>query len=314
MTWLSLLIFIVSYSLLTVIFALLFRGKVQEPLKQLNQAISNLTDQTNQVVLDYQGPIEFTSIADNFNRVSRNLRQSQLRQQELQAEKQKMLADISHDLKTPITVIQGYTKAIKDGKVPKEEQAQYLQTIYQKTEKLTSLIDSFYQFSKIEHPDFELDRKQTDLAEFIRHYLAQHYAEFEISGYHLDATIPETRISYAFDQAQFSRVLDNLFANFFKYNPPTSTLYLTLEEQNHTITLVVADDGSGISQEVSNQLFQPFVTGDNSRSNQAGTGLGLAIAQQIITKHGGSIHLQQPPSPPYKTAFIIQLPKPPTHL
>lgn len=306
---LSGLVILAFYVLIALLFAIWLNRKVRLPLNRLRQAINSLTDRQQSQVLDYQGPSEFVDIIEDFNRVSQQLRLSEEESQRLQAEKQEMLANISHDLKTPITVIKGYSEAMRDGLIKPEQQDRYLEAISQKSRKLTHLIDSFHNYSKIDHPDFALQLERLDICLFLQNYLDQHRQEFEDRGYRLKLSLPhEEGIFCPIDSEQFERVLDNLLANFFRHSPEATTLFVGLESQGGDIDLVVADDGGGINPEQADQLFQPFVTGDKARPSKAGSGLGLAIVQRIIDKHGGSIRLEQPPRAPYKTVFVISLP------
>ncbi|MGT2929527.1 sensor histidine kinase [Streptococcus dentasini] len=306
---LSVLAILSFYVLIALLFAIWLNRKVRMPLNRLRQAINNLTDRSQSQVLDYQGPSEFVEIIEDFNQVSDSLRRSEEESQRLQAEKQEMLANISHDLKTPITVIKGYSEAMRDGLIKPEQQDRYLEAISQKSRKLTHLIDSFHNYSKIDHPDFALQLERLDICLFLQNYLDQHRQEFELKGYRLKLSLPrEEGIFCHIDSEQFERVLDNLLANFFRHSPEATTLFVGLESHGGDIDLVVADDGVGINPEQADQLFQAFVTGDKARPSKAGSGLGLAIVQRIIDEHGGSIRLEQPPRAPYKTVFVISLP------
>lgn len=304
----GLFVFILVYLVLSFLFALRMRRKIYRPLTLLRQAIKGLTDKSNQQVVDYQGPAEFMEIVTDFNQVAQDLYQSEAERQKLQAERRRMLADISHDLKTPITVIQGYAKAVRDGLVSPSKQELYLDTIYQKSEKLNELIRSFHDYSKIEHPDFSLTLATVNLCELLRLYMVGHYAEFDLAGFHLVIDIPVEPIELELDRQQFERVLDNLLANFFTHNPKGSTLFVKLSQQAGAVELILADDGLGIPSDKAQNLFSPFVTGDEARGSQSGSGLGLAIVKKIVEAQGGRISLQYPAQPPYKTAFVITFP------
>ena len=195
-------------------------------------------------------------------------------------EKQRMLADISHDLKTPITVIQGYAKAVSDGLTDKETEKQYLKTIFTKTENLTEMINTFYDYSKLEHPEFSLVREKQDLAEFVREYLADKYNEIDLQGFTLEVEIPEEVMEYSFDGVQLKRVFDNIFSNAFKHNKPGTVIYFTLQQTDKTIRMEIGDNGTGIPKEIQENLFEPFTVGDDSRNNKQGSGLGLAVAKK----------------------------------
>lgn len=301
-------IFLTIYITLLIVFVFFFRRKVNRPLKLLDQAISSLAQGQSDSRVNYEGPKEFVDICNSFNTMADQLRVSELKRKTLEEEKQKMLADISHDLKTPITVIQGYSKAIVDGLVEGDKQTKYLETIYSKSSILNQLINSFYEYSKIQHPQFQLHKQALDFCEFARSYIASAYNEFEIAGYGLEVLIPEESINVEIDPAIFTRSLDNLLGNFLKYNPPGTTLLFEITKSDEELICYIADDGVGLPIEKSQSLFAPFVTGNEARSNGQGSGLGLAIVAQIIKEHGGTIDLIQPRCANYKTEFRIVLP------
>ena len=224
-------------------------------------------------------------------------------------EKQKMLADISHDLKTPITVIRGYAKAVSDGLTDPETEKQYLNTIFIKTENLTEMINTFYEYSKLEHPEFRLVKEKQDLAEFVREYLADKYDEIELMGFELEVEIPEEIVEYSFDGVQLRRVFDNIISNAFKHNPSGTTIYVTFWQTERSIRMEIGDNGVGIPEEIRENLFEPFTVGDDSRNNKQGSGLGLAVARKIVELHGGALFLEKAENPAISTLFVIKLMK-----
>jgi hypothetical protein len=155
--------FILLYCILIGAFIFWLNRKVKKPLRMLHTALVSFSKGERQLYLNYKGPREFEEICDSFNEMSQMLYNSEHERVKLQEEQQKMLADISHDLKTPITVIQGYAKAVSDGLVPPENQAQYLTTISQKADVLNDLINTFYEYSKMEHPDYQLTLEVCDI-------------------------------------------------------------------------------------------------------------------------------------------------------
>ena len=224
----------------------------------------------------------------------------------LEADKQRMLAGLSHDLKTPITIIQGFTKAIKDGLVSEEDKQKYLQIILTKSNQMAELINQFYEYNKLEHPDFALDKKPCDVAELARTFLANIYDEFEVQGYILDAQICEEPLVCNVDKGQLLRVFENLTGNFFKYTPQGSTLRFGVEREGNKARISLADNGPGINEESKADVFEAFVVGEKSRNKQ-GSGLGLAVCKKIVTMHGGNIELAKEPIENFTTEFVVTL-------
>jgi signal transduction histidine kinase len=308
--------FIIFISLLLVlyitcinVFVLLLNKKVKKPLSKLEDAMQAFANGERNQIIMYKGPSEFVKICDSFNVMADELKKSEEAQKRLAAEKQKMLADISHDLKTPITNIQGYAKALSDGIIPKDDYDKYLKIIYQKSNTLTELINIFYEYSKIEHPDFKMIMAEESLSEFLRTYIADKYEHICDLGFELEILIPEDKMYYSFDTIQLQRALDNIISNALKHNPSGAVINITLEEQAEYYKINIADNGMGISDEIAKNIFEPFVVGDESRNSKQGSGLGLAITKKIIEKHGGNIRIIPSSETKFKTEFEILLPR-----
>ena len=298
--------FLLVYIALLLLFSLWVSVRVKKPLKLLNQAMNDISSGNRGKVLEYRGPKEFVEICENFNEMSKALYVAEQENQRLQEEKQKMIADISHDLKTPITVIKGYAGAICDGLATPEEQRRYLDTIYQRSEELTELIDEFHEYAKIDHPDNTFSFEKVDLCEFTREYFAERYNEFDIEGYEIEIEIPEEKVMVNLDRKKFRRVYDNITGNFFKYNQAGRTFYCTIKTESGCVIIDLADNGIGIPPGIQEAVFEPFVVGEKSR-NQSGSGLGLPLAKKIVAAHAGTIELVKIPKQNIGTEFVIRL-------
>lgn len=311
------LLLIPLYILAIISFLLWMNRKIKEPLVALNNAVDQLASGGNVRLGEMKGPWEIRMIGSNMDRMADMLAESEADRKKLDDERQRLLADISHDLKTPITVISGYAKAIRDGKVPAEKVNSYLELIDSKSEELNKLVNSFHEYSKVEHPEFTLSPEETDLCEFMRGYLAERYDEITISGFSLNAMIPETAVWCNLDKYQMRRALDNILYNSIKHNGLGTVIAVGVaeleeaeEDKPGRVKILLADNGIGISKEEGESIFEPFVMGDKSRSG-GGSGLGLAITRRIVSAHGGTIRLCESRPDSFSTEFEIILP---THM
>ncbi|MDU4891827.1 MAG: HAMP domain-containing sensor histidine kinase [Clostridium sp.] len=305
----SIRIFIVVYIVCIILFVMLLRKKVKKPLKKLEDAMYSLAEGKSKSLIEYRGPKEFVQICDAFNIMVNKLENSEIEKDRLSNDKQRILSDISHDLKTPITTIQGYSKALVDGVISKNDLDKYLNIIYAKSTRLNDLINMFYEYSKLEHPDFQLVFNEVDLSECIRSYLAVKYEDLLDAGFDLEVNIPDEVLLCNIDKVQFLRILDNLLGNSVKHNPKGTTIYFELIRENDNYKIIVADNGVGISEEISKNIFDAFTVGDESRTNKEGSGLGLAIVKKIVEMHKGTIQLKINNDAEYVTVFEITLPK-----
>ena len=287
--------------------------KIKNPLVELNRIIERRTGGNNVSAGELEGPWEIRQIGRTFDRMTERLEASERERRRLDQERQKMLAAISHDLKTPITVISGYTKAICDGRVPKEELEKYLNRIDAKSSELNDLINSFHEFSKVEHPDFSLHTEKTEVCEFLRSYLAERYDEIEFHGYILDAMVPDNcRIYSMIDGYHMKRAMDNILYNTLQHNRKGTSLAVGVKMAEHGpdegpyVQIFMADNGTGVSEELKTSIFEPFVRGSESRTGK-GSGLGLSISRNIVRAHGGELQLGDAAPDGYSTAFEILL-------
>ena len=311
LTKIDFVVFGIAYIILVVIFVFVLRSKFYEPLEKLNKAMELLAEGKRKKPIDYSGPREFVDICDRFNIMVSKLEDSENQRKKLMNDKERMMADISHDLKTPITSIQGYAKALSDGIIADEDKDKYIKIIYEKSKKLTELINIFHEYSKLEHPDFNLIFEKVDLSEYLRAYIALKYEDIVESGFNIEVDIPEEEMEIKIDKVQLQRVFDNILGNSIKHNEKGTNIYVSLKEKNDIYEIIIADDGKGISKDIANNIFEAFTVGDESRNSKQGSGLGLAIAKTIVDLHGGTIELEPESLKKFSTQFKIILKKNP---
>lgn len=311
LTKIDFVVFGIAYIILVVIFVFVLRSKFYEPLEKLNKAMELLTEGKRKKPVDYSGPREFVDICDRFNIMVSKLEDSENQRKKLMNDKERMMADISHDLKTPITSIQGYAKALSDGIIVDEDKDKYIKIIYEKSKKLTELINIFHEYSKLEHPDFNLIFEKVDLSEYLRAYIALKYEDIVESGFNIEVDIPEEEMEIKIDKVQLQRVFDNILGNSIKHNEKGTNIYVSLKEKNDIYEIIISDDGKGISKDIANNIFEAFTVGDESRNSKQGSGLGLAIAKTIVDLHGGTIELEPESLKKFSTQFKIILKKNP---
>lgn len=217
-----------------------------------------------------------------------------------------LLSDIAHDIKTPITTVVGYAKALSDNMVKEEEKKkEYLQAIYTKSMRMDELITLLFEYVQLDSDGFALHKEKTDLGELIRENIALLYSEFEEKDMEVKIDIPEGEFPCEVDKVQMSRALTNILTNSVKYNDRGTKVLISLNEQ---YKLRIADNGVMIDDELAEHIFEPFARGDKARSTRGGSGLGLSICARIIHMHGGDIQLERQCKDGYTKAFQVTLP------
>ncbi|WP_226666356.1 sensor histidine kinase [Metabacillus litoralis] len=252
--------------------------------------------------------LNYKNLSEDLKRLADELQQKNKEMTLLEESKKRMLADLSHDLRTPMTTIQGYSRALYEDLIDNEEQTKkYLKYIYDKSIRVTTLIDELFMFSKLDNPDFKMYKEKLDICEFFREIIVEYYDVFAEKEMELEIKIPSTKIFYQFDQKLLYRAISNILENTLKYNPEQTIVYISLNQSQQSTLIEIGDNGIGINDEVAKTLFDPFTRGDKNRLNDGGSGLGLTISKKIIENHNGKLILETKPSRG-KTNFKIVLP------
>ena len=221
-------------------------------------------------------------------------------------ERNMLYSCIAHDLKTPMTSVQGFATALKEGKVKPEEQAEIYDIIYNKSCYMNELLDTMFTFSKLNTDEYVLSRREMDVCALMRETMALYYDEFEARDMNLDIDIPEESIACNIDEKEIKRAVSNLLVNAYKHNEKGANILVRVSVQGDMVRIIVADNGDVINKEVVTTIFEPFAKGDESRSGGKGTGLGLAISNLIVEKHRGRLYIDDSIEG-YTKGFVICL-------
>ena len=226
--------------------------------------------------------------------VEKNERQEEELREKYERARNLMLSDIAHDLRTPITTIGGYAKALNDGLVTSDEKrTEYLDAIQNKAERMSDLINLLFDYVRLDSENFSLRMENTDVSELLRENAAMLYADVEEKQMEFEIQIPEEPVFLNIDRLQFSRVVVNLINNALKHNEAKTTITLEMKQEKNHIQIIIKDNGKMITPLIADHIFEPFVVADASRDSKGGSGLGLSIAKKIVEMHGGTIELIQ---------------------
>ena len=292
------------------IFGVKIIKRISKELKKLDAALEHFSRSAvaNNEISEINSDIkEFNNICTSYNRLVEKLKESEDERMQLELEQRRMIADISHDIRTPITVMQGYAKAISDNMVDEETKQKYLESICRKSEKVSELVNTLHEYSKLEHPEFDFNMEEGDICEYFRSYLAMKYQDLELAGIQLEADIPEKKMLLRFDSKQLSRVFENLITNSVRHNAAGTVIFTEIEDTDSDIIIRIGDNGKGIPKELRETIFKPFVVGNKSRTGAKSSGLGLAISRKIVEAHNGTIALIDDESGRMNTLYEIVL-------
>lgn len=221
---------------------------------------------------------------------------------------QQMLSNISHDLKTPLTVIKGMSELIDfEHKTIADNQALLLK-IQSKVEDVQMMIERFFDLNKIESADYSLTMQEHNMTELCRKILLGFYDVFEKENIKLDIDFPGNNIFVIGDEAALSRVFQNLLSNALKYGHAGKVIGCRIKERKDEVAIIIWDKGKGIDEKYYHQIFERLFTLEDSRNkNYSGSGIGLTITKRLVEKHHGTISVSSIPN--QYTEFVVTLPK-----
>lgn len=265
-----------------------------ESLEQLQAYTEELTHGDYEKRMERRLAGEFGMLQNKFYELAERLHEKTEENKRMAAQRKEMILDLSHDLKNPLMSIRGYSEIlISKDSVEDYQSKQYLRAIKQNSERANRILKGVFQLAYLESGALVLEKKETDLCEFVRLSLAESLEEIQLAGIELKCDIPEEEYWLKLDEMQFRRVWDNLIGNAIKYNKPGSLIKVSLNKKENEISLEIADNGSGMTKGEADKVFEPFVRNDKARNSKTGgSGLGLAIAKKIVEAHGGTIRLE----------------------
>lgn len=232
-----------------------------------------------------------------------------VKQHQEKEKNKKMLANISHDLKTPLTVIAGYSeillKKVETRNLPLLKAR--LQKIDRQTSLLSAEITKFFDLAKIESGDFFVAEDTIDIVEICRDGLLDHYDIITDKGITIELSLPDQQIWINGDSHSFKRILDNLLSNAIRYGGIGGYLGVEVKQGAEDVRITISDKGPGVLEENREKIFDRLFTQNDSRNkNYQGSGLGLTITKHLTELMDGTIEVY---SKPYiRTSFILQFP------
>lgn len=261
-------------------------------LKHLKKQAQNIAGKDFSTEIETKGPIEFQELGQAFNDMSRNLQDTFQSLDESEQEKRMMIAQLSHDIKTPITSIQVTVEGILDGVIKEEERIHYLTTIGRQTERLNKLVEELDVLTLNAQPQDKADEEVEDV--FLDQLLIESMSEFQLQieqeerDVYIQVKPESAKIKSHYNK--LSRILVNLLNNAFKYSEPGTRIEVLAQLTEEELTISVKDEGQGILPEDLEKIFNRLYRVETSRNMKTGGhGLGLAIARELAHQLGGEI-------------------------
>lgn len=239
---------------------------------------------------------EIRDIARRFNAMTHDLAH-------IETLRTDFVANVSHEFKTPLAAIEGYATLLQNPSLSQEKQALYVGKILESSQKLSTLSSDILMLSKLENQEIVIGTTEFRLDEQLRRCILQLEAKWSAKEIEFDMDLPKQM--YTGNEALLERVWSNILDNAVKYSPQQGSIHIRIDKESSSLSIRIADEGDGMSEEVQKHIFEKFYQGDSSRKSE-GNGLGLSLVKRIVELCHGSITVQS--TPHQGAAFTVSLP------
>lgn len=284
--------------------------KASNDLKYIHNKLSRImTEGSHERLLVFSTDVELRNVLIDLNRLLDINHKASIELVKLEKSMRNMLANISHDLKTPLTVVLGYIETIQqDEHMPAEERERMLKTIHQKAYEVIHLMEKFFDLAKLESGDREITLSRIEAGEACRRNILSFYNILNAKGSQVEIEIPDEPVYFMGNAEALERILNNLLSNAITYGDAGGILGLKLYSDENTVYIDIWDRGKGISEVHQDKVFERLYTLEDSRNRAyQGSGLGLTITKRLTEQMNGTISLV---SQPYvKTVFTLSFRK-----
>lgn len=268
-------------------------SSILRPLDELRHATQKIKDGDLNFTLESENDDEIGQLTEDFEEMRLRLKESQEEKMRSERESKELISNIAHDLKTPITAIQGYSEGLLDGVASSPEMMEkYIKTIYNKANDMSRLIDELTYYSKIDTNKIPYNYKKLNVREYFDDCAEEIGIDMESKGidFTYDNTVGEDVLVIA-DPEQLRKVINNIIGNSVKYmNKPKGHINISVSDIGDFIQCDLSDNGCGVAKQDLTRIFERFFRTDQSRnSTRGGSGIGLSIVKKIIEDHGGRI-------------------------
>ena len=283
-----------------------FRTGIQKKIQKISEKLKEITDtNSSERVMVFTENKELMELAAQINRLLENHLKVKADCCRSEIASKKMLSNISHDIKTPMTVILGYLEIMRTNGTSTDEM---LGKIEQKAKNVMELINQFFTLAKLESGDMDIELSRIDVCEVCRESILDFYGILTNKNFQVDIDIPETSVYVHGNKEAIQRILFNLISNVIRYGADGKYLGISLRTDKNAVFIDVIDRGKGIDQNFAASVFDRLFTMEDSRNrNIQGNGLGLTISKNLALQLGGDIILDSTPN--VKTIFSVKLKK-----
>lgn len=271
------------------IFLVLVNKKVKY-IKFLTKEVKVIKDNGFGKTIEIKGKDELAELCESINNMSLELREKIDNEKIIEKNKNELITNVSHDLRTPLTSIIGYVDLLKkNGFKDKKKFDSYIGVIDERTKSLNKLINELFEFTKLNSHDIKLNYSNVEIGSLIEQLVGEYIPIFNKEGLEIYKDIVDKDVFINVDIEKIVRVLENLLTNAKKYSIKNTKVLVRMFEENDYVVISVANNAENISRGDLYNIFERFYKVDKSRKEQDSTGLGLSIVKRIVELHNGDI-------------------------
>lgn len=276
---------------------------LRKSLKDLLLVLKDIKNGDNRKVFTSKKGI-VSEIGFEINDLVFEYREEITKQNRLEQANKELVTSLSHDVRTPLTSLLGYLDALESGIVVGEEKEQYIKTARKKAYDLKKLVDTLFDWFKIDSKEMQLAMEKTDINELTREILIDWIPLFTKKGIEPKAKIPEAEYIVRVDKSAYTRIVSNIIQNAVEHGA-ASCIDIIVESENGMVKIIISNNGVEINEDKLSHIFDRLYKGDSARGRR-GSGLGLFIAKELTKLQGGDISVESKKGG--NTSFIITLP------
>jgi signal transduction histidine kinase len=310
---LSLLLTMLTFAAaLSVGFSLLCARPLASRIERVRTGTARIAGGQLESEVPVEGHDEVASLADDFNRMARALKEAAEREREMEKTRRDLVAAVSHDLRTPLASTRALIEAVADGvAVDPQTERRYLSSASRELAHLSRLVDDLFELARIDAGELQLTLEEASLHDLISDTISSFQPRAEQQGVRLEGEIVGDLDPVLANPPRLQRVLHNLLSNALRHTPADGTVTLRASRAGEEAQVEVSDTGEGIATEDLPRVFERSFRGEHSRTrpekdDAPGAGLGLAIARGLVEAHGGTMDVQSDPGHGSRFRFTLK--------
>ncbi|MCE5236350.1 MAG: HAMP domain-containing sensor histidine kinase [Clostridiaceae bacterium] len=276
-------------------------GRITKPIAEMNDVVRRFSKGEYELRSKVAGADEVAELSKSFNNMADEINT-------LEQARRSFVANVSHELRSPLTSMRGFLEAMQDGTIPLEEHAKYLAIVMGENNRMTGMVNDLLDLARMESGQYVLKLRQFDINELIIRTLLTFEARVNAKGIEVEMDFEEEKSPVEADPDQIAQVLRNLVDNAVKFTPQGGKLSVLTSVDKRVVTVCVRDSGCGMSEEDAAHVFERFYKAEKAHtpSDTSGTGLGLSIVKRILDAHAQNISVISSPGAGASFCFTLK--------